>query len=64
MLNRPLLVLVLSRLISFILTGLKIIIFIQLSVKRNYFILFIIIIFTHNYLSNTPAHIFNGRMNE
>ena len=31
------------------------IIFIPLSEKINYFILFIIIILTHNYLLNTPA---------
>ena len=32
------------------------IIFIDLSVKINYFILFIKIIITHNYLFNTPGY--------
>ena len=50
-----LLVWVISRIITFILTSTKIIIFIHLSVKMNYFILFIMIILTHNYLLNTPA---------
>ena len=44
-----LLVLVISRIIIFILTGPKIFVFILLSVKMNYFISSIIIILTHNY---------------
>ena len=41
--------------IIFLLTGSKIIIFVHLSVEVNYFILFISIILTHNYLLNTPG---------
>ena len=55
MLNKMLLVLVISRINIFILTGPTMIVFIHLSVKIDYFIFFIITILTHNYFIENPC---------